>query len=136
LITDLMHIGIYTRDPEASIDFYVRGLGFALTWRGIVSHKTGRLPVATLKVGSCAIELVQPSDEKRARRQEGPLQHLALQVDDLDQTIAELGVRGIRVTEGPEDIPYEDGIKHCFIRGPNNERIELCQRRNQGSKEF
>ena len=128
MITDLIHLGVYTLDLDASLDFYVRGLGFQLAWRGIVPHRTGRLPVATLRLGSCTLELVRPADDARVRRPEGPIQHLALEVDDLDSTIVELEERGLSLDEEPEEIAYEGGLRHCFIRGPSNERIELCQR--------
>ena len=126
--SDFLHIGIYTLDLDASVDFYCRGLDFELLWRGVVSHKTGSLPVATLRRGSCVLEIVRPADAGRVRRAEGPLQHLALIVDDLDAAVGELVSKGILLDEEPEDLAYDGGLRHCFVRGPGNERIELCQR--------
>lgn len=127
VLSDLAHIGIYTLDLDRSIEFYVRCLGFRLEWKGIVHHRTGELPVATLRMGACVIELVLPADAGRVRRMEGPIQHLALRVEDLDGCIAHLGANGIDLDEAVEEIEYGGGMRHCFVRGPSNERIELCQ---------
>jgi catechol 2,3-dioxygenase-like lactoylglutathione lyase family enzyme len=123
-----LHIGVYTLDIQSSVDFYVRCLDFELLWQGIVPHKTGRLPVATLRRGDCVLELVRPADESRVRRVEGPIQHLAFLVDDLDAAIADLSAKGVPLDEDPELIEYDGGLRHCFVRGPSNERVELCQR--------
>ena len=125
MILGSLHVGIYTLDMEASIRFYCDGLGFALRWKGIVPHETGQLPVATVVLGNCVIELVHPADKSRVHRQEGPIQHIALKVDNLDKTIKELVGKRIPLDEGVSEIQYEGGVRHCFIRGPSNERIEL-----------
>jgi catechol 2,3-dioxygenase-like lactoylglutathione lyase family enzyme len=125
MIKSLLHIGIYTLNLEESIRFYCDGLGFSLRWQGVVPHPSGQLPVATVVLEDCVIELVHPADESRFHRLEGPVQHLALLVEDLDATLLELASRGITLDEEVSEILYEGGIRHCFIRGPGNERIEL-----------
>ena len=53
--------------------------------------------------------------------------HIALTVDDLDQTLAELAQQGIE----PEREPYsvrEGGSRICFVRDPDEYRIELIER--------
>jgi lactoylglutathione lyase len=53
--------------------------------------------------------------------------HIALAVDDLDETLARLGEQGI----GPEREPYrvrEGGSRLCFVRDPDDYRIELIDR--------
>jgi lactoylglutathione lyase len=52
--------------------------------------------------------------------------HIALGVDDLDQTLAQLKEQGIE----PEREPYrvrEGGSRLCFIRDPDGYRIELIE---------
>ena len=54
--------------------------------------------------------------------------HIALTVDDLDQTLAALSEKGIE----PERPPYsirEGGSRICFVRDPDQYRIELIERR-------
>jgi lactoylglutathione lyase len=53
--------------------------------------------------------------------------HIALAVDDLDQTLDELKQQGIE----PEREPYrvsEGGARICFIRDPDSYRVELIDR--------
>ena len=54
--------------------------------------------------------------------------HIAVGVDDLDQTLSELAGQGIE----PERPPYsvrEGGSRLCFVRDPDGYRIELIERR-------
>ena len=53
--------------------------------------------------------------------------HIALGVDDLDGTLARLAEQGIE----PERPPYqvrEGGSRLCFVRDPDDYRIELIER--------
>src|SRR5213593_3869096 len=53
--------------------------------------------------------------------------HIAIGVDDLDATLANLGEQGIE----PEREPYrvrEGGSRICFVRDPDEYRIELIDR--------
>jgi len=53
--------------------------------------------------------------------------HIAIGVDDLDGTLARLGEQGIE----PERPPYtvrEGGNRLCFVRDPDEYRIELIDR--------
>jgi lactoylglutathione lyase len=54
--------------------------------------------------------------------------HIAIGVPDLDGTLARLGEQGIE----PERAPYrvsEGGSRLCFVRDPDDYRIELIERR-------
>jgi lactoylglutathione lyase len=54
--------------------------------------------------------------------------HIALTVDDLDQTLTQLAEQGIE----PERPPYtirEGGSRLCFVRDPDSYRVELIERR-------
>ena len=53
--------------------------------------------------------------------------HLAVAADDLDATLEELAKKGIE----PEKPPYqvrEGGNRICFVRDPDDYRIELIER--------
>jgi lactoylglutathione lyase len=53
--------------------------------------------------------------------------HIALAVDDLDETLAQLKEQGIE----PEREPYrvrEGGSRICFVRDPDQYRVELIDR--------
>jgi lactoylglutathione lyase len=53
--------------------------------------------------------------------------HIAIAVDDLDETLARLKEQGIE----PERDPYrvrEGGSRLCFVRDPDQYRVELIER--------
>ena len=53
--------------------------------------------------------------------------HIAIAVDDLDETLARLKEQGIE----PEREPYrvrEGGSRLCFVRDPDQYRVELIER--------
>jgi lactoylglutathione lyase len=53
--------------------------------------------------------------------------HVALTVEDLDSTLAKLAAQGIE----PERPPYqvrEGGSRICFVRDPDQYRVELIER--------
>ena len=55
--------------------------------------------------------------------------HVALTVEDLDATLERLAAQGIE----PERPPYqvrEGGSRLCFVRDPDQYRIELIERRS------
>jgi lactoylglutathione lyase len=54
--------------------------------------------------------------------------HIAMSVSDLDETLARLGEQGIE----PEKPPYsatEGGSRICFVRDPDDYRVELIERK-------
>jgi lactoylglutathione lyase len=58
--------------------------------------------------------------------------HIALTVEDLDETLGKLAEQGIE----PEKPPYsirKGGSRLCFVRDPDSYRIELIERRGKSS---
>ena len=54
------------------------------------------------------------------------LVHLAFQVENLDDTIASLSKKGIRVTDGPTTT--SSGSRFIFIDAPDGYEVELIER--------
>jgi lactoylglutathione lyase len=53
--------------------------------------------------------------------------HIALTVDDLDQTLARLAEQGIEAEREPYRV-REGGARLCFVRDPDQYRVELIDR--------
>jgi lactoylglutathione lyase len=53
--------------------------------------------------------------------------HIALAVDDLDQTLEQLKTQGIEAEREPYRVS-EGGSRICFVRDPDQYRIELIDR--------
>lgn len=76
-ITGIGHIGLPTRDMNATLEFY-EGLGFSIDWK---IEKEGAILLAFLKLGDCVFEtFVNPN----AAGVPGAIDHLALSVSDVD----------------------------------------------------
>ena len=123
---ELIHTCYRITDIDRSVEFYAK-LGF---------EERRRLPIRDEAVN---VFMGLPGDGDRLeltwnRDQQGPYDlgtgygHIALTVDDLDGTLEQLASVGIE----PERPPYtvrEGGSRLCFVRDPDDYRIELIERK-------
>ncbi len=114
-------------DPEASRRFY-EALGFSFT-RDLDIVRNGELEATnyfySLGGAENVLELTYNHDG-RTYDLGTAYGHIAIGVDDLDGTLAQLAEQGIE----PERPPYsvrEGGSRLCFVRDPNDYRIELIE---------
>ena len=115
-------------DPERSRRFY-EALGFEFE-RDMDIVRNGELEATNYFFGigdsKSVLELTYNHDGRTYELGTG-YGHIALAVDDMAATLAELAEQGIE----PEREPYrlrEGGSLICFVRDPNDYRIELIQR--------
>jgi lactoylglutathione lyase len=112
-------------DPEQSRAFY-EALGFTFS-RDLDIVRDGQLEATNyfFSIGdqNDVLELTYNHDG-RTYELGTAYGHIALAVDDLDETLAQLKEQGIE----PEREPYrvrEGGSRICFVRDPDDYRIEL-----------
>jgi lactoylglutathione lyase len=124
-VSELIHTCYRITDIDRSVSFYTK-LGF---------EERRRLPIRDEAVN---VFMGLPGDGDRLeltwnKDQDGPYDvgtgygHIALTVDDLDATLEQLASDGIE----PERPPYqvrEGGSRICFVRDPDEYRIELIER--------
>jgi lactoylglutathione lyase len=115
-------------DPERSRGFY-EALGFTYS-RDLDIVRDGELEATNyfFSLGEAAdvLELTFNHDGRTYDLGTG-YGHIAIGVDDLDETLAALAKQGIE----PEREPYrvrEGGSRICFVRDPDQYRIELIDR--------
>ncbi len=124
----LAHLSLFVSDIGRSLDFYTEVLGFEKTYY----QDRADIFYAEIAAGSCIAEIVQwkaGSDNGRWVGNRGTLDHVALEVADLNAAAAELSEAGIAIVEGPFELPdLNGGIRGLFIHGPDGERVELLQR--------
>jgi catechol 2,3-dioxygenase-like lactoylglutathione lyase family enzyme len=118
------HIELVTAQPERAIAFYTGVLGFRVRSRDTVP---GGLRLVYLDLGGTTVELITYSETTPAPRAEG--EHLgyrmmALEVDDLQQALAELKAKGIEPSWGPRHRPSYARAEIC---DPDGNSIELRQ---------
>ena len=122
------HIHLKANDPETSAAWWVSAFGFTIvsdtvrpvgdrfivceSSNGIRMNVSGPLPGQTLPDGSA-----DPH---------GGLEHFGFDSEDLEADIARLGELGAELLDGPNDSP---AARICFLRAPDNVRIELIQRK-------
>jgi lactoylglutathione lyase len=123
-----LHTMVRITDPERSRSFY-EALGFAFS-RDMDIVRNGELEATNyfFSIGNDEniLELTYNHDGRSYDLGTG-YGHIAIGVDDLDATLAQLEAdHGIE----PERPPYrvrEGGSRICFVRDPDDYRIELIE---------
>jgi len=117
-------------DPERSRAFY-KALGFEFR-RELPIVRNGELEATNYFFAAPGqeeeLELTFNHDGRTYEPGTG-YGHIAIGVDDLEATLADLAGQGIE----PEKPPYrvrEGGSLLCFVRDPDDYRIELIERRS------
>ena len=113
------HIGVPTKDMEASTRFY-ETLGFKMAYE---TENDGIVRFFCLK--DIMVEVYEKDQTAGAR---GAIDHLALKVDDIEETVSQVRKLGLNIVEGPNFLPFwEHGVKYVSIEGPNKEIVEFIQ---------
>jgi catechol 2,3-dioxygenase-like lactoylglutathione lyase family enzyme len=122
------HIELLTADPERAVAFYTGVLGFRERERmRIPQTPSGPLELVYLELGGTTVEVMcYPQATVREKPADMRLgwQCLALEVDDMDQALAQLKARGVEPTWGPVKRPT---YARAEIRDPDGNGIELRQ---------
>lgn len=123
-LNGVQHIGIPTNDLEKTIAFY-HSLGFTTAYR-TVNEKADE-PVAFLQSGNLIIEAYENGN---AVQKTGAIDHIALDVKDIDSLFEEIQAAGFRLLDtSVQSLPFwEHGVRFFTIIGPNAEKIEFCER--------
>lgn len=110
------HIAIGVENIEASLPFWRDALGLKLEHIEEVPSQKAR--VAFLPVGESEVELVQPTEAgtgmaKFIQERGGGMHHLCLEVEDIEQALADLKAKGVRLID--EIAQVLPGRKMAFI---------------------
>ncbi|HKP17227.1 MAG TPA: VOC family protein [Gaiellaceae bacterium] len=123
-----LHTMVRVTDPERSRGFY-EALGMEFR-RDLDIVREGALEATNYFFGFPGqeeeLELTFNHDG-RTYEMGSAYGHIAVGVDDLDETLARLAEQGIE----PERPPYrvrEGGSRLCFVRDPDEYRVELIER--------
>ena len=123
-----LHTMYRITDPERSRAFY-EALGFELR-RELPIVRNGELEATNYFFGLSGqeeeLELTFNHDGRTYDLGTG-YGHVALAVDDLDETLARLREQGIQAEREPYRV-REGGARICFVRDPDEYRVELIDR--------
>ena len=127
-MADFLHTMARITDPEKSRAFY-EALGFTFS-RDMDIVRNGEREATNYFFsmgGSENVLELTLNHDGRTYDMGDAYGHIAIGVDDLDETLARLKEQGIE----PEREPYrvrEGGSRLCFVRDPDGYRIELIDR--------
>ena len=123
-IVGIAHVGLPTNDLQKTVEFY-KSLGFEVIMQSY-NEKTGE-KVAFLQIKNYCIETFENG---KAEMSDGAYQHVALDVEDIESMYQKIcNEKYTIITDGIEELPFwENGVKFFMIKGPNEERIEFCQK--------
>lgn len=115
------HVGVPTLDMDKTLAFY-ESLGFETAYNTI----NGGDRVYFLSLKNVTIETYEV---KEAAGKPGAIDHLALDVDDIEAAYKEVTALGYKALEGSiQALPFwANGVRYFTISGPNGEKVEFSQ---------
>jgi catechol 2,3-dioxygenase-like lactoylglutathione lyase family enzyme len=122
---DIWHLGLPVRNLEASVRFYVTGLGFEL----LGFHDAPRYRVAFARVpgGAFTLEFLEFRDAAEGARAGKP-DHLAFEAADLEDYRARL-IRAGFFKDVPAAAASNDGLSKFALTDPDGVPVQFYQGR-------
>ncbi|MBI4495379.1 MAG: methylmalonyl-CoA epimerase [Deltaproteobacteria bacterium] len=131
-ILKIDHIGIAARSIDDVTPFWSSILGLRIAGRETVEEQ--KVTTAFLPVGESELEILESTSPEGATakfiasRGEG-IQHIALQVENIEEALRELKAQGVRLIDERPRLGA-GGAKIAFIhpKSTNGVLLELCER--------
>lgn len=123
-VKKLLHTRMRVSDMDQTIRFYRDVLGLEVLERH-TSPRGSHLAFLAVPNSEELIELCSFPPSGPVKVQED-LVHLAFEVENLDETIAQLTAAGVQITDGPTS--SSSGSRFLFIDAPDGYEIELIER--------
>jgi len=130
------HLGIATRGIDEALGFWRDALGLENVHTEVVEDQKVR--VAMLPLGESRIELLEPTSEdspisKFLEKRGGGIHHIAVEVTDIEASLAKLREKGIRLIDETPRIGAE-GCLVAFVHpsSANGVLLELVQTVKEG----
>ncbi|MCJ7520280.1 MAG: VOC family protein [Anaerolineaceae bacterium] len=128
----IQHLAIFVTDINRSRDFYEQ-FGFKVKLSEAIPAEPEPVKVAFLELNGLTLELVELGGDMRKQigsRDDGHIDHVALNVKDIDKAYTEMTANGFKALE--ENAPvflniWKNGTKYFTIRGPEGEKVEFSQ---------
>lgn len=132
MLKKLRHIGVMVEDLESTIEKFK---GFGLCCAEIKENKKMDLRVAFLPIGDASIEVICHTEPDKGddpltrvvRGQKGIINHLCLEVDDLETTIRDFEKAGAKLVEGCPRPGAHGRIAFFYPETTEGVLIELCE---------
>lgn len=108
------HLGIATKSIEESLKFWEKSLGLENIHTEVVEEQKVR--VAILPIGESRVELLEPTSDdspisKFLEKRGGGIHHIAVEVENIEESLAKLKAEGARLIDETPRI----GAEGCLI---------------------
>jgi methylmalonyl-CoA epimerase len=108
------HLGIATKSIEDSLQFWRGALGLELAHTEVVEEQ--KVKVAMLPIGESRVELLEPTADdspvaKFLGKRGGGIHHIAVKVENIEQSLAQMKASGARLIDETPRI----GAEGCLI---------------------
>src|SRR5438067_6885250 len=96
------HLGIATKGIDEALKFWTDALGLENVHTEVVEDQKVR--VAMLPIGESRVELLEPTSDdspisKFLEKRGGGIHHIAIEVDDIEATLAKLKSQGTKLID-------------------------------------
>ncbi len=119
------HVHVRCQNPEAAAKYFIDVFGGQDAGR----NEIGGWPIIKVELGGQILCFSPKKEgmevEPNSGRARYGLYQLGYQVEDMEQTVAELKAKGAEFIAGP--LQPKPGLTVAFIKGPENIEVEILQ---------
>jgi len=113
----VQHVHLKSRDPKATAQFYVDNLGAKMMAE--IPGRGFRVDLHGLQLNITGIIATQTREQKYG------IEHIAVDTDDYNGTLARLRTNGARILE---EMTPASGRRVCFVEAPDGAQIEVLEK--------
>jgi predicted enzyme related to lactoylglutathione lyase len=113
----VQHVHLKTRDPKATMQFYIDNFGASL--KAEIPGRGYRLDLHGLQLNITTLIASQNHEQHYG------IEHIAVDTDDYDGTLARMRQNGVKVLE---EMAPPAGRRVCFIEAPDGAQMELIEK--------
>lgn len=130
MLKKIRHIGIVVDDLKRAVEKFSKGMGFNFT--EFMKKNDSGVEIAFAPIGETLIELLhytKPIQAKTGvvRKQEGTINHICFEVDNLEEAILYFEQRGLKVAEGYPATGAHGRVAFFDPSTTEGVLIEICQ---------
>lgn len=132
MLKSIRHIGIIVEDFERALEKFK---GFGLPCTEVVEVKEVGAKIAFMPIGDTMLEVIYHTSRAKkddivgqvVRKNEGAINHLCFEVDDLEASIQDFQKNGARLVEGCPRPGAHGRVAFLYPETTEGVLIELCE---------
>ncbi|MGH7046564.1 MAG: VOC family protein [Stellaceae bacterium] len=113
----IQHVHLKTRDPKATMQFYIENFGATL--KAEIPGRGFRLDLHGLQLNITTLIASQSHEQHYG------IEHIAVDTDDYAGTIAQMRKNGVKILE---EMAPNNGRRVSFIEAPDGAQMELIEK--------